>query len=89
LGPQLVGICPEKVLKLTVNDYLKRALRSSGEKELPLNKEMLAGVLTGFVQVSITNPYEIVKIRLQMQTGETEKKGALRIVQDLGNSKDE
>jgi len=84
LGPQLVGITPEKVLKLTANDLWRKVLKRPDQKELTLKQEALAGILTGFVQVSITNPYEIVKIRLQVQTHDSVKKSAFQVVRELG-----
>ena len=46
---------------------------------------MLAGMGCGMIQVFITNPISVVKIRLQMQNSEeTMKKGPLRIAKDLG-----
>ena len=88
LGPQLVGVAPEKAIKLTVNDYLRRlfgraAPNPDGKMYLPL--EILAGGGAGASQVVFTNPLEIVKIRLQMQgEGGVAQRGATAIVQDLG-----
>jgi len=53
-------------------------------------QEGLAGSLAGFSQVVVTNPYEIVKVRLQTQSlnlaeGHA-RKGALTILKDLGLS---
>ena len=75
LLPQLVGVAPEKAIKLTVNDMLREAFTNKekvGEDGtgiyLPL--EILAGAGAGASQVLFTNPLEITKIRLQVQ-GET------------------
>eukprot|EP01130_Rhizamoeba_saxonica_P009173 TRINITY_DN372_c0_g1_i1.p1 TRINITY_DN372_c0_g1~~TRINITY_DN372_c0_g1_i1.p1 ORF type:complete len:751 (-),score=156.03 TRINITY_DN372_c0_g1_i1:411-2663(-) len=84
LGTQLVGITPEKTLKITVNDFLRRYLKSEGQDTLTLPKELLAGVGTGLIQVSISTPYELVKIRVQMQTGKKKQKSAIRIIRELG-----
>lgn len=87
LVPQLVGVAPEKAIKLVVNDYLRYFFSdptNKGEVYFPL--EVLAGGCAGMSQVMFTNPLEIVKIRLQVQ-GELPKarqKSAVRVVRDLG-----
>ncbi|KAJ8146040.1 hypothetical protein OY671_000878 [Metschnikowia pulcherrima] len=68
LGAQLVGVAPEKAIKLTVNDLIRRiGTTESGTITMPW--EILAGSSAGACQVIFTNPLEIVKIRLQMQGG--------------------
>jgi len=87
LVPQLVGVAPEKAIKLTVNDTLRSLFgQPGGQIYFPL--EVLAGGGAGASQVIFTNPIEIVKIRLQTQ-GEAAKfgvqpKGAITIVRELG-----
>lgn len=66
LLPQLVGVAPEKAIKLTVNDFLKDLLRDPDDKSLSLLAEIVAGGCSGGSQVLFSNPVEIVKIRLQM-----------------------
>ncbi|KAG5994098.1 hypothetical protein E4U43_003320 [Claviceps pusilla] len=89
--PQLVGVAPEKAIKLTVND-LVRGYFSDGKQQgrITLGAEILAGASAGGCQVVFTNPLEIVKIRLQVQ-GEvaktvegTPKRSAMWIVRNLG-----
>ncbi|KAM0435167.1 hypothetical protein ACHAPT_003257 [Fusarium lateritium] len=87
--PQLVGVAPEKAIKLTVND-LARKLLSDKNGNIPLWAEMVAGGSAGGCQVVFTNPLEIVKIRLQVQ-GEVAKtvegapkRSAIWIVRNLG-----
>ncbi|KAG0134515.1 mitochondrial carrier domain-containing protein [Tuber indicum] len=89
LGPQLIGVAPEKAIKLTVND-LVRAKAKSKDGEISLPWELIAGGSAGACQVVFTNPLEIVKIRLQVQ-GEVAKnvegvprRSALWIVKNLG-----
>ncbi|KAJ3065055.1 mitochondrial aspartate-glutamate transporter agc1 [Podochytrium sp. JEL0797] len=88
LGPQLIGVAPEKAIKLTVNDFVRRSLVKS-DGTIPLSAEILAGGMAGASQVIFTNPLEIVKIRLQVQ-GEVSKKSgipkksAMQIVRSLG-----
>jgi len=89
LLPQLIGVAPEKAIKLTVND-LMRSLFKDPSGNLAVPAEALAGGLAGMSQVIFTNPLEIVKIRLQVQ-GEAARlvpghvrTGAVQIVQELG-----
>lgn len=89
LGPQLVGVAPEKAIKLTVND-LVRGKMSDADGNITLNAELFAGGMAGACQVVFTNPLEIVKIRLQMQ-GEVvktvegaQRRSAIWIVRNLG-----
>jgi len=65
----IVGIAPEKTLKLTVNAHVKQKMRKEDELFLPIYKEALAGLITGLTQVTLTTPYEFVKIRCQMVKG--------------------
>jgi solute carrier family 25 (mitochondrial aspartate/glutamate transporter), member 12/13 len=93
LTPQLIGVAPEKALKLVVNDMLRSAFSKQGvdalgaemnQIDLPL--EILAGACAGASQVTVTNPLEIVKIRLQVM-GELPpamRKTAIQIIQELG-----
>jgi len=90
LVPQLIGVAPEKAIKLVVNDYLRDLFgveSADGEAYFPL--EVLAGMGAGASQVVFTNPIEIVKIRLQVQgeifrqTGQAPK-GAVQICRELG-----
>ncbi|EGW32563.1 mitochondrial aspartate/glutamate carrier protein Aralar/Citrin [Spathaspora passalidarum NRRL Y-27907] len=66
LGAQLVGVAPEKAIKLTVND-LVRKIGTKEDGSIEMKWEILAGMSAGACQVIFTNPLEIVKIRLQMQ----------------------
>lgn len=79
-GACLVGIAPEKAIKLAVNDTMRDYLGESAEAGLSLGKEILAGSIAGALQLVVTVPYEHVKIRLQMSVGKT----ASEVVRDLG-----
>jgi solute carrier family 25 aspartate/glutamate transporter 12/13 len=57
---QLMGVGPEKAIKLHVNNYV-----SSKMKENEYNK-IISGSLAGMSQVVITNPIERIKIQFQM-----------------------
>jgi len=89
LGPQLIGVAPEKAIKLTVNDFVRSRAMDPETGRIKLQWEFIAGGTAGGCQVVFTNPLEIVKIRLQMQ-GEAAKlegaapKGAVHIVRQLG-----
>jgi solute carrier family 25 aspartate/glutamate transporter 12/13 len=53
LGPQLIGVAPEKAIKLTVNDFVRTNLTDkNGKITFPL--EMLAGGTAGACQVVFT-----------------------------------
>lgn len=89
LGPQLVGVAPEKAIKLTVNDLIRSRTTDPETGRIKLGWELVAGGAAGGCQVIFTNPLEIVKIRLQIQ-GEAAKmegaipKGAIHIIRQLG-----
>ncbi|KAG0139735.1 hypothetical protein CROQUDRAFT_666065 [Cronartium quercuum f. sp. fusiforme G11] len=89
LPPQLIGVAPEKAIKLTINDLIRSNTTDQSTGKISLGWEMFAGGAAGGCQVAVTNPLEIVKIRLQMQ-GElarvvgNEPKGALHIIRQLG-----
>uniref|UniRef100_A0A915I026 EF-hand domain-containing protein n=1 Tax=Romanomermis culicivorax TaxID=13658 RepID=A0A915I026_ROMCU len=63
LVPQLLGVAPEKAIKLATNDFVRDRFTRQGK--IPLWAEILAGSCGGASQVMFTNPVEIVKIRLQ------------------------
>lgn len=89
LGPQLIGVAPEKAIKLTVNDLVRGRATDPETGRIKLMWEVIAGGTAGGCQVLFTNPLEIVKIRLQVQ-GEAAKlegavpRGAVHIVRQLG-----
>ncbi|KAL7749437.1 hypothetical protein RI367_004991 [Sorochytrium milnesiophthora] len=70
LVPNLVGITPEKAIKLAVNDYTREflALRLglASPDALPIAYGMLAGATAGTCQVIATCPMEITKIQMQL-----------------------
>ena len=65
LLPQLVGVAPEKAIKLTMNDLIRSRLKDPNTGKIQLYGEIIAGCTAGGSQVLFTNPLEIVKIRLQ------------------------
>uniref|UniRef100_A0AAR5Q5Q0 EF-hand domain-containing protein n=3 Tax=Dendroctonus ponderosae TaxID=77166 RepID=A0AAR5Q5Q0_DENPD len=85
LVPQLLGVAPEKAIKLTVNDLVRDKLTDKNGN-IPLYGEILSGACAGGSQVIFTNPLEIVKIRLQV-AGEIAggaKVRAWNVVKELG-----
>lgn len=88
--PQLVGVAPEKAIKLTVNDLVRGKFTDKKTGQIWWPWELVAGGTAGGCQVIFTNPLEIVKIRLQVQ-GEVSKsvegapkRSAIWIVKNLG-----
>jgi len=84
LVPQLVGVAPEKAIKLTMNDLMRDKMTADGK--IPLWGEVLAGACGGGSQVMFTNPLEIVKIRLQV-AGEIaggQRVSAFGVIKELG-----
>lgn len=88
LVPQLMGVAPEKAIKLTVNDLVRDRLGGLAPNgTIPLWGEVAAGACAGASQVVFTNPLEIVKIRLQVAgeiAGGGRKVRALGVVRELG-----
>ncbi|KAK9396266.1 calcium-binding mitochondrial carrier protein Aralar2 [Crotalus adamanteus] len=85
LLPQLLGVAPEKAIKLTVNDFVRdKFMHRDGS--VPFPAEILAGGCAGGSQVIFTNPLEIVKIRLQVAGEITTgpRVSALTVLRDLG-----
>ncbi|KAH8398697.1 hypothetical protein KR215_011859, partial [Drosophila sulfurigaster] len=85
LLPQLMGVAPEKAIKLTVNDFVRDKFTDK-RSNIPVWGEVIAGGCGGAAQVIFTNPLEIVKIRLQV-AGEIaggSKISALSVVRELG-----
>lgn len=71
LSANLLGVTPEKAIKLTVNDLCRRHLARfhglpSDAHLRPLDG-MLAGAVAGGCQVLATNPMEMVKINMQLR----------------------
>eukprot|EP00013_Stygamoeba_regulata_P000277 CAMPEP_0177636556 /NCGR_PEP_ID=MMETSP0447-20121125/4501_1 /TAXON_ID=0 /ORGANISM="Stygamoeba regulata, Strain BSH-02190019" /LENGTH=318 /DNA_ID=CAMNT_0019138425 /DNA_START=101 /DNA_END=1057 /DNA_ORIENTATION=+ len=65
LPVQLIGIVPEKALKLTINDFVRYITRNP-DGTIDLWAEGLAGLCAATGQVVVTSPMEMLKIRMQM-----------------------
>ncbi|XP_013413713.1 calcium-binding mitochondrial carrier protein Aralar1 [Lingula anatina] len=85
LIPQLMGVAPEKAIKLTTNDFVRDKFTNK-EGEISLIGEIIAGGCGGASQVMFTNPMEIVKIRLQVagEIASATRPSAIHIIRDLG-----
>ncbi|XP_011498371.1 PREDICTED: calcium-binding mitochondrial carrier protein Aralar1 [Ceratosolen solmsi marchali] len=85
LVPQLMGVAPEKAIKLTVNDFVRDKFMDKNGN-LPLYGEVMSGACAGASQVIFTNPLEIVKIRLQVagEIAGSQKVRAWTVVKELG-----
>lgn len=88
LSANLIGVTPEKAIKLTVNDLMRKALAKrrgiNSDGELPALDGMLAGGVAGACQSIATNPMEMVKINMQLNQQKSEAKGLVGTVRALG-----
>jgi solute carrier family 25 (mitochondrial aspartate/glutamate transporter), member 12/13 len=84
--PNLIGVTPEKAIKLAANDVFREILMDKESGEVTLQNQILAGAMTGFCQVSATNPMEIVKLRMQLQNLKplAERQTTMEVVRALG-----
>jgi len=83
LGPQMIGVGPEKALKLVVNDTIRDLLKKPDGTISTLGA-LTAGACAGGAQVVVTNPLEIVKIRLQTAAETGAKTTMMGEVRSLG-----
>ena len=60
----IIGIAPEKTIKLSANDMARMAILGHFGY-LPILGEVLAGGIAGMTQVIVTNPLEVIKVRMQ------------------------
>lgn len=58
--PNIIGVMPEKAVKLGVNDSLRDYITPDRTQET-MRTMAIAGAVTAVVQVVITNPYEVLK----------------------------
>lgn len=86
LPPTLVGIVPEKAIKLAMNDFLREKFEDESTGEIKWYEEIIAAAGAGATQVIATNPMEIVKIRMQTQHNlpVQERLNGLQIARSLG-----
>ncbi|EPZ33319.1 putative transmembrane protein [Rozella allomycis CSF55] len=87
LVPNLVGVTPEKAIKLAVNDAAREIIakrKNLKMEELTTVDGMVAGATAGFCQVIATNPMEMAKIQMQIAGENGAKKSLTTIVKELG-----
>jgi solute carrier family 25 aspartate/glutamate transporter 12/13 len=61
---------PEKAVKLTLYNGLRNWMMDKETQHVTYTQEALAGMGTAFVQVLVTNPYELIKVRQQTVVGQ-------------------
>lgn len=66
LNIQLLGVAPEKAIKLTVNDFVRSMGVLNKKNEISISWEIFSGFCAGACQALVTNPLEILKIKFQM-----------------------
>eukprot|EP01112_Ceratiomyxa_fruticulosa_P020504 TRINITY_DN6998_c0_g2_i1.p1 TRINITY_DN6998_c0_g2~~TRINITY_DN6998_c0_g2_i1.p1 ORF type:complete len:304 (+),score=34.64 TRINITY_DN6998_c0_g2_i1:273-1184(+) len=83
ISANLVGVTPEKALKLAVNDFLRQKIQGNNP-HITFTQEILAGAGAGFCQVIATNPMEITKINMQIAGEQGRKASLIQTVKMLG-----
>ena len=76
---QVIGIAPEKGLKLGVNDVLKQICLAQTGGQFPLWAQIIAGGTAGACQVLASSPLEVMKVGLQ-----TSNKTKYEVWNDIG-----
>lgn len=74
LPATLMGIAPEKAIKLATNDYMRSILGP----DTVINR-IMAGATAGICQVVVTCPMEAIKIHMQVS-----KANFIRVISNLG-----
>jgi len=74
LVPNLIGVTPEKGIKLGVNDILRGWMTADNVKQgkgrrLTVLQQVTAGASAGLAQCIATNPMEVTKIHMQQSPG--------------------
>jgi solute carrier family 25 aspartate/glutamate transporter 12/13 len=64
----IIGVAPEKTVKLGANAFLRGLIAAQNGGTLPLAGEIVAGGFAGMTQVIVTNPLEVVKVKMQTST---------------------
>ena len=83
----MVGITPEKAIKLGVNDFAGDMFKEYlGTDTLTIPYLAASGAIAGTCQVVATNPMEVVKIRMQMSAHGGATPSYAQIIGDLGLS---
>ncbi|KAK4527857.1 hypothetical protein GAYE_SCF46G5790 [Galdieria yellowstonensis] len=85
LTPTLLGVAPEKAIKLSVNDMLS-SLLSDEQGKTSFKNSVIAGGGAGFCQVIATCPMEMMMITFQTRAsqGQTAVPSVVHLAQELG-----
>jgi len=65
LSPGIQRQCVFGGLRLMMYEPIRDSIHTDKTKEVPLYKKIIAGVLSGSIAITIANPTDLVKIRLQ------------------------
>jgi Mitochondrial carrier protein len=78
---QVLGIAPEKGIKLGVNDVLKHICLGEFGGHFPLWAQIIAGATAGACQTTASSPLEVMKVGLQ-----TSNKTIAQVWNDIGGA---
>lgn len=94
LVPYMTGQVPEKAIRLFVVNQVRSVVhlapfgKKLSKKQQALVAEILAGSAAGTCQVAITNPMEVIKVRMQVfnQSADklAQKPGMISMLRELG-----
>lgn len=76
----ILGVAPEKTVKLGANSFMRGAITAKFGY-LPFVGEIVSGGFAGMTQVIVTNPLEVVKVK--MQTSEMSVKDVIKQVEGI------
>jgi len=84
LSPQLAMIGPVNAAQIATNDFVQRQFRGNNEKrELQLWELTVAGAAAGVAELLLSNPQEVIKIRMQMQGSNFPLKSAFAVLREV------
>lgn len=86
LPPALVGVAPEKAIKLSMNDFFRSRLADPDTGVVSLASSVLAGAGAGLCQVVATCPMEMLMITMMTRATEDGRKpkSLTHLVRELG-----
>ncbi|GAB0489173.1 hypothetical protein MMPV_000389 [Pyropia vietnamensis] len=86
LPPALVGVAPEKAIKLSMNDFFRSRLADPDTGVVSLSASVLAGAGAGLCQVVATCPMEMLMITMMTRATEDGRKpkSLFHLVRELG-----
>lgn len=80
IGTQATGKGIEKGFQLFIVDIIRQKIMGNSSKH-SIATELFAGSIAGAIQVLTTNPFELVKVRIQ-----TSSKSSMEVLRDVGFS---